>query len=618
MNRPPDTRAADPQALINRLERRLERERRARLEAEAIAETGLRELYEGQHGHRLVEAIATTTNDNESLEDTLSFALGEICQFMNWATGHVYWVAPDGETLISADLWYGVDASRELFRHATHTIALRRGRGLPGRVLAEEAPVWLPDVAVDPNFPRYRVARLCGLHAAFAFPVLVGREVAAVLEFFSLEAAAPNASVLRAMVQIGAILGRAIERKRAEERLLEKVAEAEAQRQAAEAANRAKSDFLAVTSHEVRTPLNAVLGLAQALRMEPLTPKQGELVDGVLEAGAMLMRLLNAVLDVSKIEAGKMSLACAPFDLAQTARTVAQIWSARVAELGLELALDLEALPEPCRLISDPGKIEQVLVNLISNAAKFSPPGGRITVRLGAAPPADGRREVRLEVIDQGPGVKPEERHRIFGAFEQTEIGREAGGAGLGLSICAGHAALLGGALGVSDAPGGGAAFRLEFSALVDDAAPAAPETRVADVDPSGLRILAAEDHPVNRQVLQALLAPLGVDLTFAENGRQALDALAEAQFDLVLMDVNMPVMDGVSALREIRRLDGPPAGVPVVMLTANVFDEDVRHYLESGADEVLKKPVDVRELYRVVEQAARGPHDAWPQRASA
>jgi signal transduction histidine kinase len=611
--------AADPQTTIERLERRLERERRSRAEAETIAERGLRELYEGQQGHRLVEAIATTTNHNESLEDTLRFALGEICQFMNWATGHVYWVAEDGDGLISADLWYGMDPSRELFRHATMTIALSRGRGLPGRVLASGEPVWLPDVTVDSNFPRRRVARLCGLHAAFAFPVLVGREVAAVLEFFSLEVVAPNAAVLRAMAQVGAILGRAIERKRAEVRLLEKVAEAEAQRHAAEAANRAKSNFLAVTSHEVRTPLNAVLGLAQALRMEPLTPKQGELVDGVLEAGAMLMRLLNAVLDVSKIEAGKMSLACAPFDLAHTARTVAQIWSARVDELGLELQLDLQGLPDPCRLISDPGKIEQILVNLISNAAKFSPPGGRITVRLSAGSPVEDRRTVRLEVMDQGPGVTLDERQRIFGAFEQTDIGREAGGAGLGLSICAGHAALLEGTIGVDEAPGGGAAFWLEFSSRIDDAAPVvALETAVAEGDTPGLRVLAAEDHPVNRQVLQALLEPLGVDLTFAENGQQALVAMAEAAFDLVLMDVNMPVMDGVTALRAIRGLDGPASNVPLYMLTANVFDEDVRHYLSSGADGVLKKPVDVQELYRVVEQAARDLGAVAARRASA
>jgi CheY-like chemotaxis protein len=409
------------------------------------------------------------------------------------------------------------------------------------------------------------------------------------------------------LAQIGSILGRAIERHRAKERLLEKVAEAEAQRLAAEAANHAKSNFLAVTSHEVRTPLNAVLGLAQALSLEPLTPKQSGLVDGVLEAGAMLMRLLNAVLDVSQIEAGKMSLAHDPFDLGVTARTVTQIWSARAAELGLDLQLDDAGLSGPCRLVSDPGKIEQILVNLISNAAKFSPAGGRITVRLFAAPPQDERRQIRVEVLDQGPGVSPQERDRIFAPFEQTDLGRKAGGAGLGLSICAGHAALLGGAIGVDGAPGGGAMFWFEFSAdVAQDRAQDDPPAPAHAYGAPGLRILAAEDHPVNRQVLQALLDPLGPDLTFADDGRQALEAMAAAPFDLVLMDANMPVMDGAAALREIRRMAGPRGATPVYMLTANVFDEDVRRYLSAGADGVLKKPINIQELYCVVGETAR------------
>ena len=603
----PQRELEDPHAVIARLELRLERERRARLAAEAVAERGLRDLDHGRTMHGLVEAIAMATNQNECLQETLAYALEQVCTFMGWATGHVYWVAEDGEHLTSADLWHGMEGSRDLFRFATLTIGLKRGVGLPGRVLASGEPVWVPDVTVDDNFPRWRVARMCGLHAAFAFPVLVGPETAAVLEFFSLEVVQPNAAVLRAMAQIGSILGRAIERHRAKERLLEKVAEAEAQRMAAEAANRAKSNFLAVTSHEVRTPLNAVLGLAQALSLEPLTPKQSELVEGVLEAGAMLMRLLNAVLDVSQIEAGKMSLAHDPFDLGLTAQTVAQIWSARAAELGLELELDRAGLSGPCRLVSDPGKVEQVLVNLISNAAKFSPAGGRVTVRLFATPPEDGRRRIRVEVLDQGPGVSPEERDRIFAPFEQTELGRNAGGAGLGLSICAGHAALLGGAIGVDGAPGGGARFWFEFSAEVDHGEPqVATPAHAPGHGASGLRILAAEDHPVNRQVLQALLDPLGPDLTFADNGQQALEAIAAAPFDLVLMDANLPVMDGATALREIRRLSGPRGATPVYMLTANVFDEDVRRYLSAGADGVLKKPIHIQELYRVVSETAR------------
>jgi signal transduction histidine kinase/CheY-like chemotaxis protein len=411
-------------------------------------------------------------------------------------------------------------------------------------------------------------------------------------------------------------------RQEAEETLRQQVAEAQAARGAAEAASRAKSDFLAVTSHEVRTPLNAVLGLAEALKSEPLTPRQAALVEGVMDAGAMLLRLLNGVLDVTRIESGKMALDIAPFDLNGCIETVVEIWRPRAAERAVTLTLRIDPVPGQHGLLSDRGKIEQVLVNFISNALKFTPAGGRIDVGLAGRPQTDGRFAVRMEVADQGPGVPPDERARIFRPFEQTAAGREAGGAGLGLSICAGHAELLEGAIGVETAPGGGALFWLEFpvefATLADVAPPPAPSppplapepealAAAHPADPAALRVLAAEDHPANRLVLQALLEPVGVAVSFVENGREALEAVMRGAYDLVLMDVNMPVMDGVSALVAIRELPGDLARTPVHMVTANVFEEDIRRYLEAGADGVLKKPIDVRELFALVARAGSG-----------
>jgi signal transduction histidine kinase len=608
--------------ILRRLEERLEQEKLAREDAEARGALGLRELEERQQILGLLEEIAAASNGDQPLEDTLRFALGRICEFMGWAVGHVYWVHRDQERLYSSGIWHGVDCpEREDFRRATSETQLWCGRGLPGRVLASGEPVWVPDVMDDNNFPRRASAGVCGLHAAFAFPVLIASDTAAIYEFFALETVPPDGAVLRAMAQIGAVLGRSIERKRAEETLHEQVAEAQAARRAAEAASRAKSDFLAVTSHEVRTPLNAVLGLAEALKVETLTPRQASLVDGVLDAGAMLLRLLNSVLDVTRIESGQMALAIEPFDLNRCAETVVEIWRPRAAERAVTLALRMDVLRGDDGggehgLLSDRGKIEQVLVNFISNAMKFTPVGGRIDVRLLGRPGPGGRYLVRLEVSDQGPGVPISERERIFQPFEQTAAGREAGGAGLGLSICAGHAALLGGSIGVEGAPGGGARFWIEFPAEFATAEhlaalppppppPLAPEPEALASEPSGgaaaLKVLAAEDHPANRLVLQALLEPAGVAVSFVENGREAVDAVAGARFDLVLMDVNMPVMDGVSALNCIRALAGPAARTPVHMVTANVFEEDVQRYLAAGADGVLKKPIDVRELFALV-----------------
>jgi signal transduction histidine kinase/AmiR/NasT family two-component response regulator len=600
------------------LRQRLDQQAHARAAADASA---LRPSGDRQEVLALLEAIAVASNDDQPLEDTLRLALGRICEFMGWPVGHVYWVDGDQHKLYSSGIWHGVDGpEREDFRRSTGEAQLWRGRGLPGRVLASGQPVWVPDVAQDDNFPRRASAERCGLHAAFAFPVLIASDTAAIYEFFCLQTVPPDGAVLRAMAQIGSVLGRAIERKRAEEQLHEQVAEAQAARRTAEAANRAKSDFLAITSHEVRTPLNAVLGLAEALRSEPLTERQTALVDGVLDAGAMLLRLLNAVLDVTRIESGKMELAIEPFDLRRCAESVVEIWRPRAAERAVTLVVSVDPLAPGQGLVSDRGKIEQVLINFVSNAMKFTPVGGRIAVRVALGAAEGGRSLVRLEVSDEGPGVPVSERERIFRPFEQTAAGREAGGAGLGLSICAGHAALLGGTIGVETAPGGGACFFMAFPAefaaprIADEPPPATtpgpalmhepmvpPATPVGG--PTALRVLAAEDHPANRMVLQALLEPLGVAVTFVVNGRDAVDAVTGADYDLVLMDVQMPVLDGVGALQAIRVLPGAAARTPVHMITANVFEEDVRRYREAGADGVLKKPIDVRELFTLVEQ---------------
>jgi CheY-like chemotaxis protein len=356
----------------------------------------------------------------------------------------------------------------------------------------------------------------------------------------------------------------------------------------------------------MRTPLNGVLGMTQAMARDPLSARQRARLAVVHDSGAALLDVINAVLDISRIEAGKMTLAAAPFDLRHMAESLVKVWTPRASERGVLLVLDLADLPEPCIVRADGGKIEQALVNLVSNAVKFSPAGGAVTIRL-AGEAKGGDLALTLQVADEGPGVSAEDRERIFGAYEQTELGRGAGGAGLGLAICAGNLSLMGGAIGVGDAPGGGALFTLTFTA------PAAEAEAAADIegDPildeaRPLRVLAAEDNAANRHVLSALLGPLPIELVLTENGAQALEALAAGRFDLVLMDVNMPVMDGLTALKAIRTGGGgSSAATPVWMLTANVFEEDVARYRAAGADGVLRKPIDLDELFGAIQAAA-------------
>lgn len=588
---------------ITRLQRRLARERVARREAETIAEAGTRRLFEQQRGLELIQAVATAANSMEEPAEAFRLAVERICEHTSSTTGHTttghVWVIDEGSpdhNLVSAGIWYPASQPETPFTLQTSSLSLPPGSGLPGKVLTIRRAAWTEDLAADSNCPRAETARQSGVRAGFAFPVLIGNETAAVLEFFHTLPATPDLALLETLDRIANILGRVVERHTTSLRI-QRSNELAAQRDAAEQASKAKSAFLAATSHEVRTPLNAVLGLAQALRREPLTPRQRDLTDGILDSGEMLLRLLNAVLDMSKIEAGQATPLLSDFDLSEMLRSIVSIWTPRAGELGIDLRLELEAPgTSPGRVRSDLGRIEQTLVNLISNAVKFTPPGAAIIVR---ATSTEGG--ARLDVIDGGPGVPIADRERIFRPFEQTEAGRSAGGAGLGLSICSGNARLLGGEIGCDQDEFGRSRFWFTCALLqCEGEGGGSAETVEAIVLRPGLRVLAAEDNLANRRVLQALLEPSGVHLTFAEDGAQAIEALRTALFDYILMDANMPVMDGVEAVRRIRAED-LSGGAPVYMLTANVFQDDVAIYLAAGADGVLGKPIQLIELFRVL-----------------
>src|ERR1700761_6339552 len=590
---------------VERLERRLQREHAARLQAEAIAEAGTLNLYEQTRRLALLERIATESNAFGSTEDIFGRAVQLICEFTGWPLGHVLFRDPtcSEPTLRSSGVWFGAEpAAFDAFRQLSAAAAFGMGEGLPGRVMARAAAQWLPDVTIDSNFPRRDAARLSGVKGGYAFPVLIGDEVAAVLEFFLDRDHSPDESLLQTLERIGAILGRVIERNRAALAATLNQAELERMVQEAQAASRAKTAFLAVTSHEIRTPLNAVLGLTEALKRTALDTEQQDLVSDILDAGATLLRLLNAVLDIAKVETGGVSVTKSTFDIHALAESVVRLWRARASSGGVGLDLAIEGLPRPCLIQSDAGKIEQTLVNLLSNALKFAPRGSRVRLAIGGTV-SEGRARVEAEVVDQGPGVAEADRARIFQAYEQTSEGRRAGGAGLGLAIRAATMRALGGWIGVADAEDGGSRFFLCFDAEVGQAVPAASRAEEIDLVAAcaRLNILVAEDNPANQKVLALLLQMVGLTPTFVMNGAEAVAAVRAQSFDLILMDANMPVMDGVTAVRQIRALAGPAADTPIHMVTANVFEEDRDRYFLAGADGVLAKPIVVADLYALL-----------------
>lgn len=388
------------------------------------------------------------------------------------------------------------------------------------------------------------------------------------------------------------------------------LAEAEAARVCADQASAAKSRFLAMISHEVRTPLNVMLGLTEVMKGRPRPAEEAGLVSDMGEAGEMLLRLLNDALDLSKIESGKAELHTAPVDLGERVEAIARVWRSRAHEMGLTLAFDLQGAAGDFQVVTDQARVERVLINYLSNALKLTAAGVvRLVAR--AEPRDDGTVDLTFEVHDQGPGIPAGQHDRIFQPFEQLEAGREAGGTGLGLALCRAAAQALGGEVGVRDAAPHGAIFWMRFTA--DRAVPAQVSDVRASAAPLGgeimrpLRVLAAEDHPANRKLLTLLLTTLGQDLVLVENGAEAVETLRREVFDLVLMDVMMPVMDGVTALAAIRAEeaaeDRPRARIH--MLTANVFDEDVARYRAAGADGVLRKPIEIASLQATLVEAA-------------
>jgi signal transduction histidine kinase/FixJ family two-component response regulator len=377
-----------------------------------------------------------------------------------------------------------------------------------------------------------------------------------------------------------------------------------AQEQAIAASN-AKSAFLANMSHEIRTPLNGILGMAQVLEMSTLTQDQRDQVATILDSGRSLMSLLNDVLDLSKIEAGKIAIVRADTDLTHTLRRLHRLWKPKAEESGLEFSLSLDAeLPQV--LCFDAVRVRQCVSNLVSNAIKFTAKG-RVEVFVSARKQADGQYLVKIRVSDTGVGMNEETCARLFSPFVQADdsTSRKYGGTGLGLSITRRLAELMGGEASVRSEPGRGSEFTFTFLAgeaapqhrVVNEGVSMSEEESRSTLKNRNLRLLLVDDHPINRQVASLFLRPFNMRIVEATNGLEALSALRRETFDIVLLDVHMPVMDGTQTIRTIRDSGEPWKNIPVIALTADAMSGDNERYLGMGMDGYLSKPIAERDL---------------------
>ena len=391
------------------------------------AEADLRQTTQAAE---LLRKIAVAANHADNPEEAIQVSLDELCAYSGWPIGHAYLLSDDGtEQLVSTNLWHLDDAGRfDPLRRITEETIFQVGVGLPGRVVSDAASLWLPVVDASPDYPRAKIGLSVGIRTGFAIPVLVGRQVAAVLEFFSCEIVDQDEDLLAIAEQTGVLVGRVIERQRTEQSLLDAKEEAEL-------ASRAKSEFLANMSHELRTPLNAIIGFSEIMSDESLSVVDDstfrEYASQIYDSGQHLLALIVDILDISKIETGDDALHEERIDVAAIVESCVVMVRERAAANGLTLSIDLtaELLPP---LYADARRIKQVLINLLSNAVKFTETGGAVTVR--AWHNSDG---FIFQVADTGIGIEASDIPKALGRFEQvdSDLNRKYEGTGLGLPL---------------------------------------------------------------------------------------------------------------------------------------------------------------------------------------